>query len=76
MATVTITKKAPRARLLSRKEMLERVPMSYPTIWAWMRDGKFPRGREIGGKIAWIEAEIDKWIAELPVKKLKGEAEA
>jgi hypothetical protein len=32
-----------------------------------------PRGREVGGKIAWVESEIDEWISELPVKKLKGE---
>jgi len=76
MAAITIRKKIVRARLLSRQDVMDRVCVSYPTIWQWMRDGKFPRGREIGGKIAWVESEIDKWIADLPVKKLKGEAEA
>jgi prophage regulatory protein len=64
------------ARLLSRQEMLERVNLSYPTVWQRMRDGKFPRGRDNGGKVVWVEAEIDNWIAKLPVKKLKGDGEA
>ena len=64
------------ARLLSRREMLDRVSLSYPTVWQRMRDGKFPRGRDNGGKIVWVESEIADWIAKLPVKKLKGDREA
>jgi len=62
------------ARLLSRREVMERVPVSYPTIWKRMRAGTFPRSREIGGKVCWVESEIEKWIADLPVAKLKGDA--
>jgi predicted DNA-binding transcriptional regulator AlpA len=70
----TTTKKGTGARLLSRKEVMERVPVSYPTIWAWMRAGKFPRSRDIGGKVCWVESEIERWIADLPIAKLKGDA--
>ena len=63
-----------RPRLLSKREVLERVGLTYPTLWAWMRKGKFPRSREVGGKIAWLEGDIDAWIANLPVKRLKGDA--
>jgi prophage regulatory protein len=63
-------------RLLSRRETLDRVGVSYPTLWGWMRAGKFPRSRKIGGKIAFLESEVDRWIAELPVVKLKGDAGA
>jgi predicted DNA-binding transcriptional regulator AlpA len=64
------------ARLLSRREVMDRIGVSYTTLWSWMRLGKFPRSREIGGKIAWIEAEVDRWIANLPVVKLKGDEAA
>jgi predicted DNA-binding transcriptional regulator AlpA len=63
----------PRLRLLSRREMLERVPLSYPTVWKKMIDGDFPRSREIGGKCAWLESEIDDWISNRPLVRLKGD---
>jgi predicted DNA-binding transcriptional regulator AlpA len=62
-----------KAQLLSRREVIDRVGVSYPTIWTWMRAGKFPRSRIIGGKIAWVEAEIERWIMDLPIKPLKGD---
>ena len=31
------------ARFLTKPEVLGRVGASYPSIWQWMRDGKFPR---------------------------------
>jgi predicted DNA-binding transcriptional regulator AlpA len=61
-------------KLLSRKEVLERVPVSYPTLWKYMQVGKFPRSHEFGGKAFWFEAEIDKWMTTLPVVRLKGDA--
>lgn len=64
----------PTPRLLSRLEVMERVGVSYPTIWALMRAGKFPRSRAVGGKPLWLEAEIDRYIINLPIKPLKGDA--
>jgi len=63
----------PSARLLSKAEVVERVGLTYPTIWKWMRGGKFPRARELGGKIAWLESDVERWINGLPVTKLKGD---
>ena len=60
-------------RLIYKRELTRRVGLSYPTIWKQMRDGKFPRGRVVGGKTAWLESEIDNWIAGLPVRRLKGD---
>jgi predicted DNA-binding transcriptional regulator AlpA len=37
-------------RIVSKPEVLDRVGVTYPTIWTWMREGKFPRSRELGGK--------------------------
>ena len=45
--------------------------MSYPTIWAWMRLGLFPRSRMTGGKSSWIESEYDEWLASLSEVRLK-----
>jgi prophage regulatory protein len=70
---MTTFKKRPE-RLLSRREVLDRVGVSYPTLWHWMRTGKFPRSRQIGGKIAFLESEVDRWMAALPTVKLKGDA--
>ena len=62
------------SRLLSKREVLARVGVSYPTLWLWMRQGKFPRSRALGGnKSVWIESEVERWIAGLPVRRLKGD---
>jgi predicted DNA-binding transcriptional regulator AlpA len=53
--------------------MLEVVPFTYTSIWKMMIAGTFPRGREIAGKICWVEAEIEAWIASRPIKRFKGE---
>lgn len=60
-------------RLLSKREVIARVGLSYPTIWDWMRHGKFPRSRELGGKVCWRENEIEQWITDRPVRRLKGD---
>jgi predicted DNA-binding transcriptional regulator AlpA len=65
---------AHRAHLLNRHEILAVVGCSYPTLWAWMRAGKFPRSRVVGGKSMWLSTEIDEWLANLPVRTLKGDA--
>jgi predicted DNA-binding transcriptional regulator AlpA len=65
----------PGARLLSRKDVTAKVNLTYPTIWKLMREGAFPHSRAIGGKVVWVEAEVDEWIANLPRRQLKGEAE-
>jgi prophage regulatory protein len=61
------------ARFISKKELLARVGASYPSIWQWMREGKFPRSRELGGRAAWLECEIEAWIVNRPVRRLKGD---
>jgi predicted DNA-binding transcriptional regulator AlpA len=72
------TARAPPARLgahlLSKREVLAIANVSYPTLWSWMRQGKFPRSRIVGGKSMWLSTEIEAWLAALPVRKLKGDA--
>ena len=61
------------ARLISKHEVLDRVGVTYPTLWSWMRRGAFPRSRELGGKVCWLESEIEDWIVNRPVRRLKGD---
>ena len=63
----------PPKRLLDKRDVLAITGLSYPTIWAWMRDGKFPRSRVVGGKSMWLSSEIETWLAALPVRQLKGD---
>ena len=68
---------APRAhsiRLFDKREILAITNVTFPTIWAWMRAGKFPRARVVGGKSMWLSTDIEAWLATLPVRKLKGDA--
>jgi prophage regulatory protein len=60
-------------RLISREEVVARVGLTYPTIWKWMRAGKFPRSRQNGGRSSWVESEVDLYIVTRPVKPLKGD---
>jgi predicted DNA-binding transcriptional regulator AlpA len=60
-------------RLLSKHEVLDVAGCTYPTLWAWMRRGKFPRSRVVGGKSMWLSNEIDAWLEGLPVRPLKGD---
>ena len=58
-------------RLLSKAETCDKVGKTFPTVWLWMRQGKFPQARDLGGRPAWVESEIDAWIAALPVREYK-----
>ncbi len=60
-------------RLLPKAEVCAIVGVSYPTVWAWMRAGTFPRSRVVGGKSMWRSDEIDGWLAALPMRFLKGD---
>jgi predicted DNA-binding transcriptional regulator AlpA len=62
-------------RLLDKRDIRSITHVTFPTIWAWMRAGTFPRSRVVGGKSMWLSSEIDAWLADLPVRALKGDAE-
>jgi predicted DNA-binding transcriptional regulator AlpA len=62
-------------RLLDRHDVISITGVTFPTIWAWMRAGKFPRSRICGGKSMWLSTEVDEWMAALPIRPLKGDDE-
>jgi prophage regulatory protein len=44
---------------------LKGIPYSKPHLWRLEKQGKFPRRVPLGlGRYAYVEAEIDNWIAE------------
>lgn len=52
-------------RLLRRPEVEKRVGLKRPTIYALIKQGKFPRQRKLTSNcVAWVESEVDAWIAE------------
>jgi predicted DNA-binding transcriptional regulator AlpA len=60
-------------RMIDKRQLLERVPISYATVWKWMQNGRFPRSRNLGGKTGWIECEVDNWINARPLAPIKGD---
>jgi predicted DNA-binding transcriptional regulator AlpA len=70
---VTAARQATQVRplLLGRHDVIAAAGVTYPTIWLWMREGKFPRSRIVGGKSMWLASEIEDWVAALPVRPLK-----
>ena len=62
-------------RPLDRHEVCAIAGVSYPTLWARMRAGTFPRSRVAGGKSMWLSTVIEAWISALPVRVLNGEDE-
>jgi prophage regulatory protein len=64
---------APAVRLLGKPEVCAIANATFPSIWSWMRAGTFPRSRIVGGRSMWLSTEIDAWLAELPVRTLKGD---
>jgi prophage regulatory protein len=58
-------------RLLDKQEVCNIVGATFPTVWAWMQKGDFPRSRIVGGKSKWFSSDIEEWMRNLPIRKLK-----
>ena len=54
-------------KILRRAEVIERVGLSYSTIFNMIKAGTFPKPRRVGKHaIGWLESEITAWIRNLP----------
>jgi predicted DNA-binding transcriptional regulator AlpA len=61
-------------RLIGKPEVLRLTGVTFPTIWRWMKEDKFPRSRALGdSKTVWLENEIAEWLVNRPVILFKGE---
>ena len=57
---------------LSKAQVLRKIPITAPTLWAWVRAGKFPRPRAISpNKTVWVAAEVDAWMQARPLRTYK-----
>ena len=65
----------PPIKFISKAAVCEMVGKSYPTIWRWMQDSGFPRARNTGGSMSWIESDVQDWMAARPIQRLKGDAD-
>jgi predicted DNA-binding transcriptional regulator AlpA len=67
-------------RLLTKEEVLDRVKLSFTSVWKKMQAGTFPRGLVQGSgehernRVFWYEHEIQKYLAGLQQKRIKGDA--
>lgn len=53
-------------RLLKLSDVQQRVAMGKTTIYAKIKDGRFPRPVSLSpGMVRWREADVDQWIATL-----------
>lgn len=53
-------------RILSINQVLERVPISRQTLYAWLARDAFPRQVQISAnRVGWYEKEVDEFIQEL-----------
>lgn len=52
-------------RFLRLTDVLGRIPYSRSTIYQLVAQGKFPKPISLGERaVAWVEADIDKWMAD------------
>jgi predicted DNA-binding transcriptional regulator AlpA len=63
----------PAVRLMDKHEITAITGVCYVSLWSWMRAGKFPRSRIVGGKSMLRSDEVKAWLDALPLRKLKGD---
>ena len=62
------TKSAP--RILSVKQVCERVCLSRATIYLKVKSGEFPHPKAISSaRIGWLESEVSEWITNRPPRE-------
>lgn len=53
-------------RLLTLKQVRDRVTLSKPEIYRRMGCGEFPKQIKLGAaRVAWLESDIENWISNL-----------
>jgi predicted DNA-binding transcriptional regulator AlpA len=68
----TNTTREDEVQFLTRKEVVAKVRVTFPTLWGWMRRGQFPLSRQIGGhRVGWLKQEVDDWMLGRPPQEYK-----
>ncbi len=64
-------------KLIRIAAVLERTGLSRTTIWRLEREGLFPARRRLGpNSVAYLESEIDEWVAGRPTLRPTSISEA
>jgi predicted DNA-binding transcriptional regulator AlpA len=61
----------PHSNFITKAQVLERVCVTFPVVWQWIREKRFPPPRDVCGKALWLESEVEAWMKSRPVKKYK-----
>jgi prophage regulatory protein len=65
MDSMDFENKAAKTNLIRLDQVKARTGLSRSTLYAYINDGRFPRLVIISDRcVAWVESEIDAWIAE------------
>jgi predicted DNA-binding transcriptional regulator AlpA len=59
------------AAFLSKRQVLELIPISATSLWDWCRNGHFPKPRTIGSKTVWLSSDVHAWMQARPVREYK-----
>ena len=63
--TLSKNQQSENVRLIRRKEVQDKTGLGASSIYAMMKSGEFPQCLNLSERrVAWIESDIDKWIAE------------
>lgn len=63
--TLSKEQQAENQRLIRRKEVQAKTSLGASSIYAMMKTGEFPLCLHLSERrVAWIESEIDQWIAD------------
>ena len=63
--TASKNKQTENQRLIRRKEVQAKTGLGASSIYAMMKQGKFPKAITLSERrVAWIESDVDQWIAE------------
>ena len=63
--TLSKSQQTENQRLIRRKEVQAKTGLGASSIYAMMKSGEFPQCLNLSERrVAWIECDIDKWIAE------------
>jgi len=55
----------------TKREVLALVQRTWPALWNMIRQGKFPKPRELFDEPIWFKADIEAWFTALPVRTYK-----
>ncbi|WKE65788.1 AlpA family transcriptional regulator [Gallaecimonas kandeliae] len=52
-------------KLIKLPQVMSMTALSRPTIYNYMKDGRFPRQAKLGPRnVAWNQEEVEAWIVE------------